>query len=187
MSVSITMRHRKLHLYVQLLYTKISYLRKNTYLQKDATFLGFHFVFYIYVFVMFIFSFMFPSEHICVSDHSSLIQQNHINESKVHLNRYGTVVFANTLSRFISEYYRWDHDNSNKIHLVQDNYNKELKCYLQVSDKENQANVSNSIETLNQVTFQCEKSILLDQSTLSTLNYKSISDSFQKLENIDLT
>ena len=59
--------------------------------------------------------------------------------------------------------------------------------FTSVSDKENQANVSNSIETLNQVTFQCEKSILSDQSTLSTLNYKSISDSFQKLENIDLT
>ena len=31
--------------------------------------------------------------------------QNHINESKVHLNRYGTVVFANTFSKFLFEYY----------------------------------------------------------------------------------
>ena len=38
-------------------------------------------------------------------DHSSSIQQNHINESKVHLNRYGTVAFANTFSIFLSEYY----------------------------------------------------------------------------------
>ena len=38
-------------------------------------------------------------------DHSSSIQQNHIDESKGHLNRYGTVVFENTFSKFLSEYY----------------------------------------------------------------------------------
>ena len=48
------------------------------------------------------------------------------------------------------------HDNSNKIHLVQDICNKELKSYLQQSDKENQTSVSNSIETLNEVTFESE-------------------------------
>ena len=36
-------------------------------------------------------------------DHSISIQQNHINESKVHFNRYGTAVFANTFSKFLSE------------------------------------------------------------------------------------
>ena len=36
-----TIRHRKFHLYVQLSYTKISYLRKNTHLRKDAAFLHF--------------------------------------------------------------------------------------------------------------------------------------------------
>ena len=35
-------RHRKLHLYAQLSYTKISYLRKDTHLRKDAAFLHFH-------------------------------------------------------------------------------------------------------------------------------------------------
>ena len=72
------------------------------------------------------------------------------------------------------------HDNSNKTYLVQDNYNKELNSYLQVSDKEKQTSVSNSIETLNEVTFE---SILLDQSTLSTLYYESNSDPFEKLKN----
>ena len=43
--------------------------------------------------------------NIAYIDHSSSIQQNHINESKVHLNRYGTVVFVNTFSKFLSEYY----------------------------------------------------------------------------------
>ena len=43
--------------------------------------------------------------NIAYIDHSSSIQQNHINESKVHLNRYGTVTFANTFSKFLSEYY----------------------------------------------------------------------------------
>ena len=39
--VFVTIRHRKFHLYVQLSYTKISYLRKNTHLRKDAAFLHF--------------------------------------------------------------------------------------------------------------------------------------------------
>ena len=39
--VFFTKRHRKFHLYAQLLHTKISYLRKNTYLRKDAAFLHF--------------------------------------------------------------------------------------------------------------------------------------------------
>ena len=75
------------------------------------------------------------------------------------------------------------HDNINKTYLVQDNYNKELNSYLQVSDKEKQTSVSNSIETLNEVTFE---SILLDQSTLSTLYYESNSDPFEKLKNTRL-
>ena len=43
--------------------------------------------------------------NIAYIDHSSSIQQNHMNESKVHLNRYGTIVFANIFSKFLSEYY----------------------------------------------------------------------------------
>ena len=67
------------------------------------------------------------------------------------------------------------HNNSYKIHLVQDIYSKKLKIYLQKSDKENQKSVINSIETLNEVT--------LDQSTLTTLNHKSISDPFERPKN----
>ena len=37
----VTKLHRKFHLYAQLSYTKISYLRKNTHLRKDAVFLHF--------------------------------------------------------------------------------------------------------------------------------------------------
>ena len=70
--------------------------------------------------------------------------------------------------------------------LVQDMYNKALKSYLQESDNKNQTSVSNSIETLNEVIFESDESILLDQSTLSTLNYESISDPFEKLKNTRL-
>ena len=128
---------------------------------------------------------MCSHRNIAYIDHSSSIQQNHINEIKVHLNRYGTIVFANTFSKFLSEYY-WGHDNSNKTHLVQDIYNKELKSYLQESDKENQTSLSNSIETLNEVTFESEESVLSNQSTLSTLDYEPISDPFEKLKNTRL-
>ena len=55
-----------------------------------------------------------------------------------------------------------------------------------MSDKENQNSVNNSIETLNEVTFESEESILLDQSNLSTLNYESILDPFEKLKNTRL-
>ena len=41
--------------------------------------------------------------NIAYINHSSSIQQNHINESKVHLNRYRTIVFANTFSKFLSD------------------------------------------------------------------------------------
>ena len=48
---------------------------------------------------------MCSHRNIAYIDHSSSIQQNHINESKVHLIRYGTKVFPNTFSKFLSEYY----------------------------------------------------------------------------------
>ena len=48
---------------------------------------------------------MCSHRNITYINHSSSIQQNHINESKVHLNRYGTIVFANTFSKFLSEYF----------------------------------------------------------------------------------
>ena len=50
----------------------------------------------------------------------------------------------------------------------------------------NQTSTSTSIKTLNEVIFESEESILLDQSTLSTLNYMSISDPFEKLKNTRL-
>ena len=43
MLLFVTIRPRKFYLYVQLSYTKISYLRKNTHLRKDAAILHFHF------------------------------------------------------------------------------------------------------------------------------------------------
>ena len=61
-----------------------------------------------------------------------------------------------------------------------------MKSYLQESDKENQTSVSNSIETLNEVTFESEVSVLLNQSTLSTLDYEPISGLFEKLKNTRL-
>ena len=31
--------------------------------------------------------------------------ENHLNESKLHFNRYGTIAFANSISKFLSKYY----------------------------------------------------------------------------------
>ena len=39
-------------------------------------------------------------------DHTNSIQpENHLNESKLHFNRYGTIAFANSVSKFLCEYY----------------------------------------------------------------------------------
>ena len=61
-----------------------------------------------------------------------------------------------------------------------------MKSYLQELDKENQTSVTNSIETLNEVNFESEESVLLNQSSLSTLDYEPISDTFEKLKNTRL-
>ena len=52
-----------------------------------------------------------------------------------------------------------------------------------MSVKENKTSVSNSVATLNEATFESELSLLLDKSTLPTLNYDSISNLFEKLKN----
>ena len=88
--------------------------------------------------------------NIAYIDDSILILQNNIKESKVHLNRDGTIVFENTFSKFLSECYWWGPGNSNKTHLVQDIYSKEV--YLKKPDKENHMGVSSSLENLNEVT-----------------------------------
>ena len=61
-----------------------------------------------------------------------------------------------------------------------------MKSSLQESDKENQTSVGNSLEPLNEVTFEIEESILLDQSTLSALDCEPISYPFEKLSNTRL-
>ena len=39
-------------------------------------------------------------------DHTNSIQpENHLNESKLHFNRYGTIAFANSIFKFLSKYY----------------------------------------------------------------------------------
>ena len=39
-------------------------------------------------------------------DHTNSIQpENHLNKSKLHFNRYGTIAFANSISKFLSKYY----------------------------------------------------------------------------------
>ena len=48
---------------------------------------------------------MCSHRNIAFIHHSSSIQQNHINESKVHLNRYETLAFESTFSKFLSECY----------------------------------------------------------------------------------
>ena len=123
---------------------------------------------------------MFSSKHSLHQSFQFDSAKSH-KRNKAHSKRYGTIVFANTFSKFLSECYWWGHDNSNKIHLVQDICSKE--SYLQESDKENQTRVSNSIETVSGVTFESEESILLDQSALSALDYEPISDPFEKLKN----
>ena len=76
-------------------------------------------------------------------DHTNSIQpENHLNESKLHFNRYGTIAFANSISKFLSKYYWWCRDSSNFDHLFQENFDKESKSFSQLSHKENHRRVS---------------------------------------------
>ena len=84
---------------------------------------------------------MFPSKH-CLHWSFQFDSANHINESKVHLIRYEIdIIEIDTIDSVMII--------AIKFIVVQDIYDKESKSYLQVSDKENQTSVSNSIETLN--------------------------------------
>ena len=74
--------------------------------------------------------------HICAEpnipyiDHTNSIQQeNHLNESKLHFNRYGNIAFTNSISKFLSKYYCWCHDSSNFDHLFQKSFDKESKNF----------------------------------------------------------
>ena len=105
-------------------------------------------------------------------DHTNSIQpENHLNESKLHFNRYGTIAFANSISKFLSKYYWWCRDSSNFDHLFQENFDKESKRFSQLSHKENHRRLSSPSKTivLNEANFESEESFLIDQSISSTL------------------
>ena len=105
-------------------------------------------------------------------DHTNSIQpENHLNESKLHFNRYGTIAFANSISKFLSKYYWWCRDSSNFDYLFQENFNKESKSFSQLSHKENRRRVGSPSKTivLNEANFESEESFLIDQSISSTL------------------
>ena len=87
-------------------------------------------------------------------DHTNSIQpENHLNESKLHFNRYGTIAFANSISKFLYEYYWWCHDSSNFDHLFQENFDKESKSFSQPSHKENHRRVSSPSKSLFQMSL----------------------------------
>ena len=120
-------------------------------------------------------------------DHTNSIQrENHLNESKLHFNRYGTIAFANSISKFLSGYYWWCYDSINFDLLFQENSEKESKSFSQLSHKENHKKVSSPSKTtvLNDPNFESEESFLLDQSTSSTLTHDLNLDPYSNIENI---
>ena len=120
-------------------------------------------------------------------DHANSIQpENHLNESKLHFNRYGTIAFADSISKFLLEHYWWCHDSSNFDHLFQENFDKESKSFSQLSHKENHRRVSSPSKTivLNETSLESEESFLLDQSTSSTLTHELNLDPSTNIENI---
>ena len=65
---------------------------------------------------------MYIEQNIPYINHTNSIQpDNHLNESKLHFNRYGAIAFTNSISKFLSEYYCWYHDSSNIDYLHQEN------------------------------------------------------------------
>ena len=122
-------------------------------------------------------------------DHTNSVQAiNHLNEGNLHFNRYGIITFANSISKFLSEYYWWCHDSSNFDHLFQENLDKETKCFSQLSHKEDHNKVSSPSNTivLDHPNFKSEESFLLDQNTLLTLTHDLNIDPHLNTENIRL-
>ena len=131
---------------------------------------------------------MCAEQNIPYIDHTnSMLAENHRNESKLHFNRYGTIVFANSMSKFLSEYW-WYHVSSNIDHLLQENFNKEWNSCLQLSDKENHKSITNHSRTivLNDSDFEDEELFLLDQCTSSTLTQKLNLHPYSNIKNIRL-
>ena len=76
-------------------------------------------------------------------DHANSIQpENYLNESKLYFNRYGTIVFANSISKFLFEHCWWYHDRNNIGHLLQENFNEESKSCSQLLNKENHTSLT---------------------------------------------
>ena len=49
---------------------------------------------------------MSAEQNIPYINHTNSIQpENHLNESNLHFNRYGTIAFASSISKFLSKYY----------------------------------------------------------------------------------
>ena len=120
-------------------------------------------------------------------DHANSIQpENHLNESKLHFNRYGTIAFADSISKFLLEHYWWCHDSSNFDHLFQENFDKESKTFSQPLHKENhkRASIPSKTIVLNYTNFEREESFLLDQSTSSTFAHKLNLDPYSNIANV---
>ena len=80
-------------------------------------------------------------------------------ESKLYFNRYGTIALANSISKFVSEYYWWNLDSSNIDHLLKKIFNKRSKSSSRLSDKEIHKRVSSPSQAiiLNDTYFESEE------------------------------
>ena len=77
---------------------------------------------------------MSAEQNIPYINHTNSIQpENHLNESNLHFNRYGTIAFASSISKFLSKYYWQCHDSSNFDLLFQEQFDKESKSFSQLS------------------------------------------------------
>ena len=114
---------------------------------------------------------------------NSIQPENLLNESKSRFNRYETIVFPNSIYKFLSEYYWRYHDSSNIDHLHQESFNKESKSCLQLLDKENHKIASNPSKTivLNGTEFENKESFLLNESTSSILTHMLNLEHYSKI------
>ena len=75
-------------------------------------------------------------------NHSDDIQpERHVNDSKIHLNRYGTIVFAKKFTKFLSDLYWWGKDDRS----IRGRLKSDFEINFTTKNQIHQINVSDSI------------------------------------------
>ena len=118
---------------------------------------------------------MCKERNISYLDHIETISlDRHLNESNLHLNRYGTLEFAKKFSKYLCESDRWSFDDSS---ISKGIYDSEFDKNLYIGTVDIQTDVSDSIDVHSENEYVCE-------NEASIISNNEPLDSFANLNNV---